>query len=147
MLSSLTVADYLLAKTEQESFSLTPMQIIKLVYLCHGWMLGLHGRPLIADDVEAWRYGPVIRELYGAVRKFRSNPVVGPLSQNPGTFDEEEKDIMNQVFNIYGKYTGMDLSRLTHASGSPWRITFDAGEKTISNDLIEDHFRQLSKRQ
>lgn len=115
-----SLAEYLLIKAEQTNDTLTPMQIVKLVYLCHGWMLGLHGRHLIEDDVEAWRYGPIIRILYTAVKKFRSHPVELPLIKNAqakNSFSDEEKDIMNQVFDIYGKRTGIQLSRLTMPRG------------------------------
>ena len=42
----------------------TPMHIIKLVYLSHGWMLGLHDTPLLWEPVEAWQYGPVVPSVY-----------------------------------------------------------------------------------
>ena len=145
MHSSLNIANYLIDKTEHPR--LTPMQIIKLVYLCHGWMLGLYGRPLIKEDVEAWQYGPVIRELYRAVKGFRSKPVIGPLGKQSSDldFDDKETSIINQVFDIYGGHTGIELSRLTHMTGSPWHKTWHAGGETISNDLIADYFRQLSR--
>lgn len=146
---SLAVADYLLKKAGQDNLSLTPMQLIKLAYLCHGWMLGLYDRALIAENVEAWRYGPVIRNLYSAVKRFRADPVMGPLIQNSGAADDfsaDEKSIMDQVFTIYGKYSGIDLSRLTHSPGSPWHKTWNAGEAIIPNALIKLHFQGLSKR-
>ena len=37
----------------QSGAGLTPMQVLKLVYISHGWMLGLHQRPLFEEDVEA----------------------------------------------------------------------------------------------
>jgi len=64
--SSISVAKYLLDNKEEDSGpSFSPMKIIKLVYIAHGWMLGINGLPLMKDPIEAWRYGPVIRELYG----------------------------------------------------------------------------------
>jgi len=154
MHSSLTVAQYLLDKigAGETERRLTPMQIIKLVYLCHGWMLGLYGRRLINEDVEAWRYGPVIRALYDAVKEFRSEPVVGPIAdaESVAKFDEEEKSVMDQVFDIYGKYTGIQLSKLTHARGTPWseirRTSDKSGWEVIPNAMIEEHFRELAQR-
>lgn len=153
MHSSLTVAQYLLdrAAVGEPERSLTPMQVIKLVYLCHGWMLGLHGRRLINEDVEAWRYGPVIRELYDAVKRFRSEPVVGPIAdaQAVAKFDADEKSVMDQVFDIYGQYNGIQLSKLTHAKGTPWseirRTSDKSGWEVIPNAMIEEHFRELAQ--
>jgi len=146
MHSSLIVADYLLElEKKKKGNGLTPMQLIKLVYLCHGWMLGLYGRPLLVDTIGAWRYGPVIAGLYHAVKKFRANPVTDRLSKDTGEFDEKEESVMSQVFAIYGDYTGIQLSRLTHAPNTPWSRTRNAGGEVIYNDLIKEHFQQLAE--
>ncbi len=143
------IAEYLLRKTgENDDYNtLTPMQLLKLVYMSHGWMLGLHGRPLINENIEAWQYGPVIPSLYEKIRQFRSSPVVSPLiaDYNESIFENIEKQLMDQVIEIYRKYSGPALSRLTHASDTPWsRMWNISGWKTIiPNDLIEDHYANL----
>jgi len=55
---TLAVANYLIGKAQSEGRSITPMQLIKLVYIAHGWTLGLYDQPLIGEQVEAWTYGP-----------------------------------------------------------------------------------------
>ena len=146
--SAISVADYVITKSLEQGRSLTPMQVIKLVYLCHGWMLGLYNRPLIDEYVEAWQYGPVIRTLYSAVKRFRSSPVVPPLSVGQKNFDDEEKSIMEQVVDVYKEFNGVQLSQLTHAKGTPWEITFKKNKEfIISNDLIKSHFKSLLQEQ
>ena len=148
MVDSLTVADRFLSLAKERGDALTPMQLLKLVYIAHGWMLGLYGRPLIKDEVQAWQYGPVIPRLYDAIRRFRSQPVEGPL-EPPGSgeaLDDQERSIIDQVYDIYGRMTGPDLSRLTHAPESPWALTYAPGEFgiVIPNDIIEDHYARLA---
>lgn len=148
MHSSLVVADRLLSLAKEKSVEgLTPMQLIKLVYLCHGWMLGLHDRPLLVDSIEAWRYGPVISGLYQAVKGYRASPVpvTVRLSKDTGEFSKNEKSVMSQVFKIYGGYSGIELSRLTHAPGTPWSQVRDAGGEIIPNDIIKEHFQKLAQ--
>jgi uncharacterized phage-associated protein len=135
---------------DSEDPDITPMQLIKLVYLSHGWMLGLYGRPLLDESVEAWRYGPVIRSVYNAVSRFRDKPVEYPLRQMFGgqpeeRFDDKEESVLKQVLDLYGPLDGISLSRLTHQRGSPWYQTWhsEGQNATISNDLIEHHFRDL----
>jgi uncharacterized phage-associated protein len=150
MKSSLLVANRFLDLAKQKNDSLTPMQLIKLVYIAHGWMLGMHGRPLIKDEVQAWQYGPVIQNLYNVIKNFRSQPVVGPLETNDNNdLDETESDIVDQTYNLYGHYSGPALSRITHAPGTPWTNTYSPGAfgKVISNDIIEDHYQILATRQ
>lgn len=147
MADTLSVANRFLDLAEANNDTLTPMQLLKLVYIAHGWMLGLYGRPLIADEVQAWQYGPVIPKLYNRVRRFRSNPVEGPIPGADGELGADEDSIIGQVYRLYGGYSGPALSRLTHASGTPWHQTYIPGEygTPISNDLIEDHYARLAK--
>jgi uncharacterized phage-associated protein len=129
----------------------TPMQLLKLVYLCHGWMLGLHNRPLIEDDVEAWKYGPVIPDLYHQIKQYRDGKIPGPLknmwtgSEMSAELDPYESNVVDQVINIYGNLSGLKLSQITHAPNTPWSTTFkpDRFGLKISDDVITDHYQQL----
>jgi uncharacterized phage-associated protein len=130
--------------------SFTPMQLLKLVYLCHAWMLGLYGRPLLSESVQAWRYGPVIRSLYDAISQFQDRPVTYPIKPflfgktSTESFSEEEESVITQVAEKYGHLDGITLSRMTHMPGSPWYVTWhDRGQNSaISNDLIEHFYKQ-----
>lgn len=150
MNDSKKVANRLLEIAAEAGDTLTPMQLLKLVYICHGWMLGLYGVPLIRDQIQAWKYGPVIPKLYDAVRHFRSQPVVGPLpiSGPDGDLIGIEDQVIRQSYDIYGKMSGPALSRLTHMPGTPWDQSFRPDEMAIeiSNDLIEDHYQTLAQR-
>lgn len=123
------------------------MQLLKLVYLAHGWALGLYGRPLIKDEIQAWRYGPVIPSLYQAVKDYRGGPV---LVQIPMTQRENvtaaQASVIEQVYDLYGSKSGPALSRLTHAPGSPWAQVYDPDEfgTVIPDDIIMDHYKRLA---
>ena len=73
---SLAVAQHMINRcTQAGDPAITPMQLIKLVYIAHGYMLGKHGRPLLDEAVQAWQYGPVVPSVYQAVKSFQSAPV------------------------------------------------------------------------
>ncbi|CAI9119543.1 Panacea domain-containing protein [Brytella acorum] len=136
------VANRFLELAENDNSQLTPMQVLKLVYMAHGWMLGLYHRPLIDQRIEAWRYGPVIPTLYDAMRHFRSSPVTGRLPANDNILDPSESDVVEQVYRNYGHLSGIALSRLTHQSGTPWEQTYrgDFMGDEIPNDVIEAYY-------
>jgi uncharacterized phage-associated protein len=145
MHSAKQVANKLLELAKADGVALTPMQLMKLVYLCHGWMLGLYGRPLITDRIEAWTYGPVIPELYRLIKKYKSQPITEPLDCDPAKFDEKELDLVTQVYKKYGRKSGIALSQLTHQPASPWSKVWSLGSRneSIPSDLIEDYFAKL----
>lgn len=139
------VADYFLHLAARDRKTLSPMQILKLVYIAHGWMLGLYSRPLVNQEIEAWQYGPVIPSLYHRFKKYGSNPI-DECGDKPAGFDADEQKTLEQVWSGYGNRSGVSLSSLTHESGTPWDITvkrYGMGS-VISNDLIEDHYRRLA---
>lgn len=139
------VANELIRLAGAANRALTPMQIIKLVYLCHGWMLAIYGRPLVRDVAEAWRYGPVFNGLYQALKKYGGGFVSEPIAGVPAEhFDAQERDLIRQVFEKYGHLTGIALSNLTHLPGSPWHTTWNSGGSPISNDLIAEYYKRLA---
>ena len=145
---SLSVAQYILdaANATEEAFAVTPMQLIKLVYIAHGYMLGKHGRPLLNESVEAWRYGPVVPSVYHAVKEFHSSPVTRvPHAPKEFPFSEKEKAVMDEVTREYAKHDGIILSSATHQPGTPWYQTWQKYGKNapISNDLIERFYSDI----
>jgi uncharacterized phage-associated protein len=140
------VAQYILDKRQQHGDAVTPMQLIKLTYIAQGHMLGRHGRPLFSDPVEAWQYGPVVPNVYHAVKEFRSQPVfqVVPFG-NRYDFSAAEREVMDLVADQYGPHDGIVLSSSTHQQGSPWEQTWSRVGKNavISNDLIEHFYRGI----
>lgn len=141
---TLTVARDLLGRLNEVNPSVTPMQLLKLVYVAHGYMLGLHGRPLLDESVEAWQYGPVVRSVYDAVKQYRSDPVRDIFVPRVVPLDYDESSVLNRVAQTYGKATGITLSTATHKHGSPWSTTWERSGKNsvISNDVIEDFYRR-----
>lgn len=139
-----------LARADEER-SLTPMQVLKLVYIAHGWNLALHDSPLIDQAVEAWQYGPVIPDLYRAMRGTGSGAVRGPLPAAYGANAEDltasEMHLVDQIYNLYGRMNGIALSRITHAKNTPWRQVYkpDQHGVEIPTDLIAEHYQRLSR--
>jgi uncharacterized phage-associated protein len=142
--SPTVVAEYILRLAQQRNNPLTPMQVLKLVYISHGWQLGLYGRPLINESIEAWPYGPVVPSVYHRYKKFGSNFISDIPSDAPNEFESSERSTMDQVVKGYGSRSGISLSSLTHEPGTPWSLTVKESGigSVISNDLIEDYYRR-----
>ena len=145
---AIIVANRLIQLGIKEKNPLTPLQIIKLVYICHGFMLGLYKRPLIIQKIEAWKYGPVIAELYDVLKKYKGAHVEKEISTELKTeLDDEQDDIVQQVFSKYAHLSGAALSTLTHQPGTPWQMVRSLVGKNnkgiIPNDIIEDYYSNL----
>lgn len=144
----LTVAKKILETCREAGKSLTPLQIIKLTYIAHGWTLALLDRPLVDERAEAWQYGPVLPKLYQAVKEYRSLTIGDVPGATNETIDQDASNIIDQVCELYGDMTGLQLSSLTHQKGTPWEQTWKPRERSsiIPDSLIKSHYLELKQR-
>lgn len=100
------------------------MQVQKLVYIAHGFHLGLTDKPLIRNNIHAWQFGPVIPKLYKALQRF-GNGEVSERLQADDKIDEGSfaYKLIRKVWESYGTMTGLELSALTHRRDTPWYNT------------------------
>ena len=161
------IANYFLELAERDGKEISPLKLQKLIYFAHGWHLAIKNAPLLDDRVEAWEWGPVIPDLYHEFKDFGNGPIKRratvwkargtKLSFTEPTIDsypnteanEFAKELVNQVWEVYGKFTAIQLSNMTHSPGSPWEQTrqLSEGRKNtdISDELIGQDFQQKAK--
>ena len=146
MYTAITIADEILKIAKRNDTALTPMQLVKLVYIAHGFALAILNRDLFKDRIEAWKYGPVIPELYHATKQYGRNPI--PASkikdEEPSVVDKETRALLEDVFAKYGHLSAFALSNLTHRPGSPWDLVYRDGYMNIEipDDIIRQHYRE-----
>ena len=85
-----------------------------LVYFSQAWALAWTGKPLFADDFQAWPDGPVAPAVY-RVQKYETSRL-----HEPSNLSADEADIVTAVVEFYGPLSSTDLVDLTHEH-SPWR--------------------------
>ena len=139
---SLLVSHHILALRQQ--IETTPMQLIKLVYICHGGHLWALDEPLLDEPVEAWRYGPVVPTVYHTFKRF-GNRSIQLTATHQANLSDSEQHLISVFTKAHIKYSGIQLSSMTHAPGTPWdRTVKAAGEgAVIPNKLIRDYYVDL----
>lgn len=155
------IANYFIEKSFDTGVELTPMKLLKLVYIAHGWHLGLTGEPLIREAIQAWQYGPVISSLYQDVKHFGRAEITelieqyAPDGQGGSDWvvpeiprDDPVVPLLERIWQVYSKFSGGQLSTMTHQPGTPWHQVWQDQSGSlrsgaiIPNDLIRDHYRQ-----
>ena len=140
------IANYLVEKAAMERRYLDIYQLVKLVYAAHGWCLGITGRPLISTPVEAWKYGPVVPEVYEAFQ-LHGNTIRGRAKDENGRLykadmDDVQARVVNKVYDTYKELDPLRLAYLTHREGTPWAEIGDY-YVIIPNDKIHTYYRNL----
>ena len=143
------------------------MKLLKLVYFAHGWCLALTGKPLINEPVQAWKFGPVIPGLYHALKSYGNNPIRSFVTDDDSFWlpdgprvcsiddgpDKEEnefaKRLVQRIWQVYGGFTPIQLSNLTHQPGTPWYDTPKRDERrgvVIDQERIRAYFKAQAER-
>ena len=133
--------------------SMTIMKVLKLVYLAHGFKMALADdvkQVMFNDDVEAWKFGPVVRTIYDEYKESGGCKIEQPAENKASSLiSSEDVTILEAVYRSYGTLDAWELSALTHQKDTPWYKVWNSDENiqdqivfdvVIPNQLIKDHF-------
>ena len=154
--SALAIANEFIERSIENDHLITQMHAQKFVYLAHGYNLAWSDKPLVSEPIEAWAFGPVVRRLYDALKRYGKLPVDKLIcwgDDSPFGFDRvkaparaslgnSERHLVDSVWNTYRKYTAFQLSALTHEEGTPWKKYFVSGQNNVIPDFeIANYFK------
>lgn len=135
------VANYFLSLIDpEEGEMISNLKMQKLVYYAQGFHLALTGKPLFQESIEAWRYGPVVPTLYRELKVNADGPIPPPPEEfNPDeVFSPEQREILDEVFEVYGQFSAWKLRDLTHEE-KPWRDA-ESNNGVITHDSLREYF-------
>jgi uncharacterized phage-associated protein len=159
MYDARAIANSILDAARRQGVRLSNLKLQKLLYFVHGRYLIETGRPLIAGEFEAWKFGPVHTLVYAAFKDFGAEDIVGHASRiDPVTRSTQPIEPVNDptverhvahVVSSLGRMTAGQLVELTHAAGGAWAKTVEDAETSanlglkIANSTIRSHFATL----
>jgi uncharacterized phage-associated protein len=154
------VANTLLDLADEKGMSLTHMAVHKVAYYAHGWFLAQHGRPLVRQEFEAWKDGPVLRPVWETLkvsgsaavktRATKFDPVRRTTEIVASAMEPMDREFLANVLAAYGFLHAYELSAMTHARGSPWDLVWNAPTKRVTLGMkithasIRAHFERVS---
>lgn len=151
-MSAVTVFDVAAFFLKQAEGRLTTMKLQKLCYYAQAWSLAWDDRELFTEDFAAWANGPVCMDLYVHHRGkyWITLDEVVAAGGNPEKLLGDGLETCTAVMQDYGKFSGTQLSALTHQE-APW---LDArkgleegawGQKTITKNAIKTYYQGLAQ--
>lgn len=139
MPSASTVAKYLLALADDEAGDLiSNLKLQKLLYYAQGFHLALHDAPLFPEEVLAWEHGPVVEQVWREYRDHGANAIPRPDMVPIEELTNEQKELINEVYAVYGQFSAWKLRNMTHLE-APWTET--ARNVPITNVRLSEYFK------
>ncbi|MCY4324853.1 MAG: DUF4065 domain-containing protein [Betaproteobacteria bacterium] len=146
---SVAVANRFIATAHKQGapiFSLA--QLIRMIYIAHGFHLAFQDTNLIKDEVQAWPQGPVIPRVYETF--LRIPPVSHPLPAKPDVQDEMDLDpyalgLIELIYQGYGHMNYAQIAELMRQRGTPWDLVYKSkgNRATIEPELTREYYHAL----
>lgn len=124
----------------KEREGITNLKLQKVLYFAQAYFLAKLGRPLFADHVEAWEYGPVVPSVYRKYRENGSNPIIS--EEDKSTITVEDKEVLDKIWSTFGGYSASRLVDISHAH-TPWKEAYQTTSKVISHKSLKDYYAPL----
>jgi uncharacterized phage-associated protein len=137
MPSALDTAAYIL----EQHGPMTAMKLQKLVYYSQAWSIVWDDEELFPEEIEAWKNGPVVRELWESHRgEYRVAEINGA---NSDALDEDQEKTVDEVLKFYGDKSAQWLSDLTHLE-DPWKEAWSQGPNTvITKEALAEYYSSI----
>ena len=134
--------------------AMTPKKLQKLLYYAYAWTLALLNDAvddiqfrLFNEPIEAWVHGPVVPEVYSEFKGYGWNdiPMVSEMDEN--IFASDVLDVLNQVWDVYGSFTGNELEEISHKD-APWRearnglASYMGSNRKISDKSMFEYYNE-----
>lgn len=166
MLSAISVANYFIKTGIETGDLVTQMKLQKLLYYAYGWHWAYHDDKLFSEKIQAWKFGPVIPDVYHAAKEWGNEEIDSLLYAQ--VYDEyshdlnfvkkvikktsstrKKREFLDEIWKVYSPYGAMALSNATHAPGTPWKRVIDENDGLIYSNIvipdtyIKEYFEQL----
>ncbi len=148
--SAALIAYAFVKKGIEQRKPVTQMKLQKMVYFAHGYHLAKYGTPLIEEEFEAWKFGPVIPSIYHTYKLYGSEeitdntliPDVRNLELLSISLSYQAIDAINYTWEVTKDIDAVALSLWSHKPGSPWAEAFKPNVNSIPirNDRIGEYF-------
>jgi uncharacterized phage-associated protein len=141
---ALHVANSLIKLAIENKNPLTQISVLKLLYFANAAYLVVNKIPLIEEKFQAWRFGPVLEDLYRYYLKvYGAKPINNLLTLESEELDNdvEAQQVLKVIFDNYSNYSPFDLVALTHSRFGAWhKAYYKESFSVISDkDIIEEY--------
>lgn len=135
------ISNYLISLTQNNpEENLTNMKLQKILYYLQGYHLAIYNEELFDDEIEAWKYGPVVCQEYHTFKGYGNNSIIVPEHNDSFDYlDELTKKFINKVYSYFRQFSPIKLMELTHEE-SPWLNSYGKSQ-IIDKVSLKDYFK------
>lgn len=130
-MKALEVAKYVLIKCQEKENPISNLHLQKLLYYIQkGYMKQNGGDILFEEDFVAWKFGPVIEDVYYEYCAHGANKIVLREKYKP-QFKKEVSKCIDPIIETKMYLNPWEMVKETHKKGGAWETAFKKGIGSI----------------
>ena len=143
MISPCYVANNFINRALKENISITPLKLQKLVYFLYRSYLICTGEQLFSERFETWKLGPVIPSLYAEFQSYGDKSIKTFAKDSKDnvfmvTEKGKYKECLDDVWENYKDYSGIELSNFTHRENTAWSKAKKSQSRYLNDEDIKN---------
>ncbi|MGB7407298.1 MAG: type II toxin-antitoxin system antitoxin SocA domain-containing protein [Pontixanthobacter sp.] len=145
-LSANDVADWFINRVDETKLeTITMHEVLDLVYFAQAWHLAETGRPLFADEIEAWALGPTVPAVFDRFERMNSATI--PAINTQRVISGLPLEILEAVAEEYEDCDEKLLRTLATIPDGPWakerigQADDMACHKVIAHEAMTDYYQ------
>lgn len=120
MATASRIAKYIVKEALKRKMPVTNLKLQKLLYFVQGVHLFMHEKVAFPDEIIAWQYGPVVKDVYYEYSIYGANDII-PIDKNEKIIlSMRLKKLVSFVLDDLLRYSDIALVKETKKEGSPW---------------------------
>lgn len=133
------VACYIVNSCIDRGRPISNLQLQKILYYVQAAFL-IDGEKLFSDKISAWKYGPVVEDVYRYFKKYVNGPITERIEfADAAQIDDNDRITIDAVVRAKSVYSAFDLVSATHRE-EPWRIAVLNNRTYIEENDITEYF-------
>jgi uncharacterized phage-associated protein len=121
---------------------ITHLKLQKILYFAQAAHLAIHDTSLFDEEIQAWKYGPVIPVIYDSYKTFGNSNLALP-EEYSNDFDKETVKFLDGIWELFSKYSASELISISH-NHKPWIDAFKSGTNTvIEQNTLKEYYKNI----
>ena len=140
--NAINIAKYIVKKCDDVNKNITNLQMQKILFFIQKENIKKMGIGLFYNRIEAWRYGPVVPDVYYKYSGFGAMPIeFYDFFEEIPYIEIADKDLIDKVLNAKIDESAWDLVDETHIENGAWSFvvkTYGYNSEITENDISNE---------
>lgn len=122
MSTAAKVAEYIIYEAQKRKNPITNTKLQKLLYFVQGSYLAKYNKKAFEDNIIAWKYGPVVKDIYYKYSLYGAEPII-VVDKFESKISIMLSEVIDIVLESFLETNQTNLIEETIKRGSPWSYT------------------------